>query len=87
MDETFEAIYENGVFRPLTPPSLPEQTRVQVTVAPPARDDPEAVAKQKEAWRELFQQIDADPSASETEDGWSAANHDEVLYGDPDGLA
>jgi predicted DNA-binding antitoxin AbrB/MazE fold protein len=28
--ETIQAIYENGVFRPIAPVTLPEQTRVRV---------------------------------------------------------
>lgn len=35
--ETIQAIYENGVFRPVAPVELPEQTRVRVI--------PEAEAK------------------------------------------
>jgi predicted DNA-binding antitoxin AbrB/MazE fold protein len=33
--ETIQAIYENGVFRPVAPVTLPEQTRV--TVIPEAK--------------------------------------------------
>jgi predicted DNA-binding antitoxin AbrB/MazE fold protein len=32
MKKSVEAIYENGVFRPLEPVDLPEHQRVQVTV-------------------------------------------------------
>jgi predicted DNA-binding antitoxin AbrB/MazE fold protein len=32
MNKTIEAIYENGVFRPLEPVTLPEGERVQVNV-------------------------------------------------------
>jgi predicted DNA-binding antitoxin AbrB/MazE fold protein len=33
MSKRLDVIYENGVFRPLEPVDLPEQQRVQVTVA------------------------------------------------------
>jgi predicted DNA-binding antitoxin AbrB/MazE fold protein len=33
MTKSVEAIYENGVFRPLDPVDLPEHQRVQVSVA------------------------------------------------------
>jgi predicted DNA-binding antitoxin AbrB/MazE fold protein len=33
MNKRVEAIYENGVFRPLEPVDLPEHQRVQVTIA------------------------------------------------------
>ena len=32
--ETYQAIYENGVFRPVEPVALPEQTRVTVIPQP-----------------------------------------------------
>lgn len=32
MSKTIEAVYENGVFRPLEPVTLPEGEHVQVTV-------------------------------------------------------
>jgi predicted DNA-binding antitoxin AbrB/MazE fold protein len=35
MDLHFDAIYENGVLRPLSPLALPEHSRVRITVAPP----------------------------------------------------
>jgi predicted DNA-binding antitoxin AbrB/MazE fold protein len=33
MKKSVEAVYENGVFRPLEPVDLPEHQRVQVTVS------------------------------------------------------
>ena len=33
MKKSVEAIYENGVFRPLEPVDLPEHQRVEVTIA------------------------------------------------------
>ncbi len=32
MKETIEAIYENGIFRPLTRPLLPEGKRIKLTM-------------------------------------------------------
>lgn len=43
MPESVEAIYENGVFRPLQPVNLPEGERVHLTVAADERaNDPAA---------------------------------------------
>lgn len=36
MGNHFDAIYENGVLRPLQPLELPDQSRVEVTVRPAA---------------------------------------------------
>ena len=52
--QVVEAVYENGVFRPLSPPALAEHERVRLTVAaaepaarpaPPAQPPPEADAE------------------------------------------
>ena len=32
MSQEIEAIYDHGVFKPLVPPELPDQTRVRLTV-------------------------------------------------------
>ena len=59
MDEPIDAIYENGVFRPLRPLSLPEGAHARVipdkpspessSAGEPDWDSPELVAKQKAA--------------------------------------
>lgn len=38
-----EAVYENGVFRPVEPVDLPEHTHVRVVVPVPARQQPPEV--------------------------------------------
>ena len=68
-----EAIYENGVFRPLQPVTLPEGSRVEVVYeveAPP--HDPKRLAR-------ALEEIAAMPSEG-PDDGFSGADHDEVLY-------
>ena len=32
MKQTIDAVYENGVFRPLTPPNVPDGQQVQILV-------------------------------------------------------
>lgn len=53
---TVTAIYENGIFRPLTQVDLPEAARVVLTVQPPAAtEEPDSAALEKVyaalAWR------------------------------------
>ncbi|MBI3393938.1 MAG: antitoxin family protein [Nitrospirae bacterium] len=40
--KTIEAVYENGVLKPLKPLDLPEHVHVQVTIGPPP---PEPIAR------------------------------------------
>jgi len=46
MSETIEAIYENGMFRPITPVNLPEGTRVFIE-ADTIQADPEAIIREQ----------------------------------------
>ena len=50
---TVKAIYENGVFRPTEPVSLPEKTHVEVIV--PTESDPEDRKNQEEIYALLRQ--------------------------------
>jgi predicted DNA-binding antitoxin AbrB/MazE fold protein len=87
-----DAIYELGVFRPLGPLELPDQSRVTITVASAdspatgARSDDEEVlarvARQRVAARELSEQLAHIPDRS-PDDGFSSADHDQILYGRP----
>ncbi|HXG09054.1 MAG TPA: antitoxin family protein [Gemmataceae bacterium] len=47
-----EAVYENGVFRPLQPVDLPEHQRVTVTVVPAAVAAPHRMTQ--EEWRQFI---------------------------------
>jgi predicted DNA-binding antitoxin AbrB/MazE fold protein len=99
--DSIPVTYEGGVFKPQQPVSLPEATAVDVTVHPsaesplvssskaalPPAEDPGKVAQRRAAWAELFARIEADPACQSDGDGWSAADHDAVLYGGPDGPA
>ena len=39
MSDQIDAIFDHGVFRPLVPPALPDQSRVKLTVEPVAYGD------------------------------------------------
>lgn len=62
MDQRIEAIYENGVLKPVAPLALPEHQRVSVTISMPLLDD--------EAWvdRAFEAEVRALPSAAVTLD-------------------
>ena len=81
MTQHIDAIYDNGVLKPLEPLALPDQARVKLTVdAEPVTEPADKRAKQKAALRKLWEEIDKLPQ-HKNNDGWSARQHDEVLYG------
>ena len=92
--ERFDAIYEDGVIKPAQPLSLPDHSPIEVMVTPkvdPMEADVEegeatTIAKQKAALEDLWKRIDALPK-HENKDEWSAKDHDDVLYGGPNGPA
>lgn len=86
--DSIPAIYEGGVFKPLGPVSLPERTEVQVSLPTPTVSESDLIEKQRAAWRELLDRVEADPDCRGPDDGWSPANNvDEILYGGPNGPA
>jgi len=91
MSQQIDAIYDNGVLRPMVPLALPDQTRVKLTVEEELPATPEGqaraeaaesevLAKQKAALEELRRAVDQLPQ-HRNNDGWSVRQHDEVLYG------
>lgn len=59
MTQILEAVYENGIFRPLQPPNLSEGQIVQLLVSP--NPDPEASARVKR-FRGILQKPDSERS-------------------------
>lgn len=85
MSQEYPAIYEGGVFRPLTPLSLPEQTPVKVTVdesLAPGTTTPADLSEQQKALAAMFAAVDQLPQ-SPNDDGLSNRDHDQILYGSP----
>lgn len=86
MNDRIEAIYEDGVFRPLGAVSLPDHFRVVLWIENGIEDekspddDPAVIAEQQRAIAqlnaELEQLVDNSP-----DDGFSGADHDRILYG------
>jgi predicted DNA-binding antitoxin AbrB/MazE fold protein len=83
MSESIEAIYEKGVFRPLQPVNLPENSRVQISVPDGIQSQSSAqiVAAQQLGIRQMLAETAKLPS-HEPDDGLSNRDHDRILYGD-----
>jgi len=80
MSQHIDAIFENGVLKPLEPLHLPDQTRVKVSVEKAeVSESKEKAQAQKAALQGLWREIDASLQTSNN-DGWSAAQHDDLLY-------
>jgi predicted DNA-binding antitoxin AbrB/MazE fold protein len=57
-------VYENGVFRPTAPVSLPEGERVEIVVRPAATPSPEEMERRRkivEGLHALYADADAEP--------------------------
>ncbi len=85
MDKRFEAIYERGVFRPLEPVDLPDQTKVHLQLqegkdAPSLGASTDDLSKQKIAMQELLHWVHSLP-AETVGDRVSAGDHNQILYG------
>jgi predicted DNA-binding antitoxin AbrB/MazE fold protein len=94
MSQQIDAIYDNGVFRPLAPLTLPDKAHVKLTVdAGPAHrmedkegvhlsptPDPDLLARQQAALDAIRREIDT-LAQTKNNDGWSIRQHDELLYG------
>lgn len=74
MTNTVQAVYEHGVFRPLTPLALSEGQQVQMIILPDVQGGGETAAS-------LLAEIAALPVEGGG-DPFTSRDHDRVLYGD-----
>jgi predicted DNA-binding antitoxin AbrB/MazE fold protein len=77
------AIYEDGVLKPLTPLNLAEHQRVSISISPETDErsnEVEIVARQRKAMEDLDVEMAGLPDNSPN-DGFTAADHDRILYG------
>jgi predicted DNA-binding antitoxin AbrB/MazE fold protein len=74
MTSTVQAVYEQGVFRPLTPLALPEGQEVEVIIVSEPRADSQTAAS-------LLAEIAALPIEG-SGDPFTSREHDRVLYGE-----
>jgi predicted DNA-binding antitoxin AbrB/MazE fold protein len=79
-----DAIYDQGVFRPVSPLSLADQTRVHLIVeASTGTSLPtDSIERQRQAILELDAELEQIPDSS-PDDGLNGADHDRILYGGP----
>ena len=79
---TIDAVYQNGVFRPTTPPDLSDGTTIRLTVLPAKPTalppDPEVVLALLQRIAELPMEPGGDPTVT-------GRDHDRTLYGGPKG--
>jgi predicted DNA-binding antitoxin AbrB/MazE fold protein len=89
--QSFQAVFENGVLRPLEPLELAEHAVVSLAIVPEAGDTtPPSAAevaeakRQGQAWRTLLEELAQVPDAPDS-DGLTNRDHDRILYGNPEG--
>ena len=89
MSQFIQAIYEHGVFRPLSPVELAEHERVSLLVSEVAASNPEGASgtadaeklqQQREVLAKLRVEMDSLPQQA-PQDGLGGADHDLILYG------
>jgi predicted DNA-binding antitoxin AbrB/MazE fold protein len=80
MSQFIHAIYEDGVLKPLEPLALTEHQRVWLSIGTSAGHESDATAIQRQAMEELDAEMNALADES-PDDGFTAANHDRILYG------
>ncbi len=82
MSQEFEAIYENGVLRPLKPITLTEHALVSISIRPSGEADSNVVADRQ---RELLLAFTAKMETLEEplpDTTVSNRDHDRILYGE-----
>jgi predicted DNA-binding antitoxin AbrB/MazE fold protein len=89
MPHDVPAVFDHGVFRPLQPLNLAEGARVQLhieevatSVSAPLKSDDDASAARLGSISE-FQKLMAELPIESPPDGFTGADHDQLLYGVP----
>ena len=86
MDQSIQAIYEHGVFKPLSPIELNEREVVSITIGPPAKTSPPKTEdrnladRQREALLRFVEEVKSMPNNNPM-DGLTNRDHDQILYG------
>ena len=83
MSAIIDAVYQDGVFRPATPPDLPDGTAVRLSVVQAVPDSPP-----REPAKVLARILVSAAKFNHATDNpaVTSENVDEVLYGSPDGV-
>jgi predicted DNA-binding antitoxin AbrB/MazE fold protein len=83
MNYDVDAVFDGGVFRPLTPVAIPNGLQVRLHIEERvAKDDADAKARRRAAMDE-FLRLAVELPPEGPDDGFSGADHDRVLYGQP----
>ena len=85
MVQLVQAVFEQGVLRPLEPVELADHAQVQLIIQPSpsqANESPDDLSRQQKAIEELLAALKLLPQP-ENPDGFDCADHDAVLYGRP----
>jgi len=80
MTHDIDAIFDNGVFRPLAPVAIPEGVRVHLRVDEQIATDASA-NKMSRVEMDEFLRVMAELPIESPDDGFSGADHDQLLYG------
>jgi predicted DNA-binding antitoxin AbrB/MazE fold protein len=81
MTRTIQAIFDSGVFRPITPVELTQGTPVEVQVPVTEASPIDEISEEtKLAWNAYVDRMDSLPDSS-PRDGFSNRDHDRILYG------
>lgn len=77
-----DAIYEDGVLRPLAPLDLPEHGMVSLSISPVAATSTGSeAARQRTVLLDYISEVEAHP-ADEAIDQMSNRDHDRLIYGE-----
>jgi predicted DNA-binding antitoxin AbrB/MazE fold protein len=82
MTYDIDAVFADGVFRPLAPVAIPNGVQVRLRVEEQVVDDAESKARRRAAMDE-FLRLASELPLEGPNDGFSGADHDRVLYGEP----
>jgi predicted DNA-binding antitoxin AbrB/MazE fold protein len=82
MSHEVDAVYNNGAFVPVTPMAIREGTHVHLRVEEKASASGPSKLMSQTEFKEFLQRM-ADLPLEGPDDGFSGADHDKVLYGEP----
>lgn len=82
MTQHIQAIFENGVLRPLEPLQLSEHQRVRLSISSVIDTDADGATRQKAAFAELDAELDKLPQSDQI-NPVDATDLDQSIYGRP----
>jgi len=83
MTYNIDAVFDGGVFRPLEPIAIPNGSRVHLRVEEGAAEDTAEAKARRRAALDEFLRLAAELPLEGPDDGFSGADHDRAIYGNP----